>query len=419
MNWVLLVPENDEALYHIKRMREELGWITDIPRHAPGCKNIMEKIVAIPVEKIDKLTAIQEDSGDFLYCLPRNRHDPRAKYDPYDLQVVSPNEARLHKIYWTISASFITMCIQGSGDMQDESSNTPALWWMWERRHFYQIHLLNIFVKFRLQKTFKNWCKNIRKQKNSANQVTLYKTLFIANEILQGCLVHVKTLCEVARGGCKNDKGDMSIISLVKLDKSKTLSLQTFKDIQKQQCSTALTQLNQLRENVIDIVWQSCAAVAEMEGVQTGIRPTSEKRVRIEDPFVTSSAIYYLRNSKYRLRLNLGKDPVIDPKKSGVNKDKPLYAEIAKWRKILARMASFLQSVDYLLMDLLRCLVKSAVKQLLDQFVVSYHAHDDEDQPDEVGSVAGSDSSLSNRSSYSYRPYKPQNNRYLYINSFI
>lgn len=51
---------------------------------------------------------MKQDNGDFVYCLPRNRKDPRSRYDPYDLQVVSPNDSRLEKVYWSVSASFVT-----------------------------------------------------------------------------------------------------------------------------------------------------------------------------------------------------------------------------------------------------------------------------------------------------------------------
>ena len=58
---------------------------------------------------------------------------------------------------------------------------------------------------------------------------------------------------------------------------------------------------------------------------------------------------------------------------------KPLYAEIAEWRKILARLACFLRSVDYTLQELMRHLVFSSVQQLLDHLVTSYHAPEEED----------------------------------------
>ena len=58
---------------------------------------------------------------------------------------------------------------------------------------------------------------------------------------------------------------------------------------------------------------------------------------------------------------------------------KPLYAEIAEWRKILARLACFLRSIDYTLQELMRHLVFSSVQQLLDHLVTSYHAPEVED----------------------------------------
>ena len=55
------------------------------------------------------LQNIAEDDGSFIYALPRNRKQRGAIYNPYDLQVVSPNEARSHKVYWTATASNVTM----------------------------------------------------------------------------------------------------------------------------------------------------------------------------------------------------------------------------------------------------------------------------------------------------------------------
>ena len=51
----------------------------------------------------------KEDDGRFVYCVLRNRDNPRARYDPYNLQVVSADTARKEKKYWTISASSVTM----------------------------------------------------------------------------------------------------------------------------------------------------------------------------------------------------------------------------------------------------------------------------------------------------------------------
>ena len=54
--------------------------------------------------------------------------------------------------------------------------------------------------------------------------------------------------------------------------------------------------------------------------------------------------------------------------------DKPSYAQIAEWRRILHRLSFFLRSVDYLLLDLLHRLGLTALKMLLDHVRVSYDA---------------------------------------------
>lgn len=59
---------------------------------------------------------------------------------------------------------------------------------------------------------------------------------------------------------------------------------------------------------------------------------------------------------------------------------KPLYAEISEWRKILSRLCSFLRSVDYLILEMLRRLVLTAVRQLLDHLVTSYNITDEDEE---------------------------------------
>lgn len=81
----------------------------------------------------------------------------------------------------------------------------------------------------------------------------------MANEVLQGCLIHVRSLCEAASGSLTGvGKGD-SAVSLIKLDKSLTLTLEEFKVVQEEQTEIAWKQLSALRDKMIDIAWESCA----------------------------------------------------------------------------------------------------------------------------------------------------------------
>ena len=45
---MILVPENDDVLYNIEKLRSRLGWHTDLPRHGPDCRKAMENISDIP-----------------------------------------------------------------------------------------------------------------------------------------------------------------------------------------------------------------------------------------------------------------------------------------------------------------------------------------------------------------------------------
>lgn len=81
----------------------------------------------------------------------------------------------------------------------------------------------------------------------------------MANEVLQGCLIHIRSVCEAASGSLTGvGKGD-SAISLIKLDKSLTLTLDGFKEVQLAQNDGAWKQLSTLRDKIIDIAWESCA----------------------------------------------------------------------------------------------------------------------------------------------------------------
>lgn len=87
----------------------------------------------------------------------------------------------------------------------------------------------------------------------------LCKRLFLANEVLQGCLLHVRGLCEAA--SCSTDGLGVghSAISLVNLDRSQTLTLKQFMEAQKIHGDAALKKINALRDKIVSIVWESCA----------------------------------------------------------------------------------------------------------------------------------------------------------------
>ena len=57
----------------------------------------------------DEIFETNNEDGSFVYCLPRHRTDKKARYDPYDIEVVSPEEARARREVFTASVSAITL----------------------------------------------------------------------------------------------------------------------------------------------------------------------------------------------------------------------------------------------------------------------------------------------------------------------
>ena len=88
--------------------------------------------------------------------------------------------------------------------------------------------------------------------------MTLTRTLFAANEILQGCLLHVRQLCEAASSSLTGFGDEMSAIQLFKFNNRTTFTLNDFITLQEEQAATALEQIMSLRHKVVELVWESC-----------------------------------------------------------------------------------------------------------------------------------------------------------------
>ncbi|XP_078399007.1 dynein axonemal heavy chain 6-like, partial [Cetorhinus maximus] len=303
-------------------------------------------------------TTLKEDMGDFLYCLARTRDDPRARYNPYDLQIVSASKAKSYQEYWTISASYVSKCcvsitvnheaprkigdyitsVYEKGGIETISVRD----WLVERRYFYRIYRLPVFVKFRCWKAFNVWKANVRNLKTSNSRMIMLKQLFFADEIFQGCLYHIRALCEAASSSNGGLGTGENVIVLVKLDRMNSYSCEQFAEIQSEQREYALKQLCDLRYKIIQSVKESCLEKAKVEG--------------------------------------FGKVFTAEPGKSS---ERPELTEIVESRPLFARFIKFLKLVDYLFQELICRLVKTAVRLLLDAFTTSYMVTSTEDKRNE------------------------------------
>ncbi|NXV24120.1 DYH14 protein, partial [Cepphus grylle] len=98
-------PIDDDVIMHILRLRGKLGWQTKLP----SCEQLAREVDVARLQ-IFTLTRplLLKDTGEYIYCLQRNRNNLKAPYNPYDLLAVSTNTAMQKKEYWTITASFVS-----------------------------------------------------------------------------------------------------------------------------------------------------------------------------------------------------------------------------------------------------------------------------------------------------------------------
>ncbi|XP_063958044.1 dynein axonemal heavy chain 6-like isoform X2 [Lytechinus pictus] len=366
-------PAVDSLSYHIRKMRRDLGLVIDLPRHGPGVKEViptLEMKLQEPEKTQDGvreyLEEIPKNKSQFVYALPRNRHDQRGRYNPYDLQVVSPNEARTSKLHFTASATFVTLHIEEGENEYDEI--TPTMQWQYERRLFSAINTQSVFVKFRIWKAFNVWKINVRAAKNATAKTIMKKQLFTVNEILQRCLLYVRAQCEAACCSMTGQGTREKAICLVALDNHKTLTLGEFCKNQANQCETAHLQLSRMREKFVKLAWECCVKVAEMEGINHKFHPGMGPLTK---------------------KVQLKRDKV-DKSKKDDKSNGPTYTQIAQWRAILGRLAKFLHATDYVILDLLHRLVKTAV-QLLREFLQMSISTGEELALKDEGSDSGSD----------------------------
>ncbi|NXL47556.1 DYH14 protein, partial [Podilymbus podiceps] len=135
---------DDDVIMHILRLRGKLGWQTKLP----SCEWLAKDT---DVARLQKFTLTKplllKDTGEYIYCLQRNRNNIKAPYNPYDLQAVSTNTAMQNKEYWTVTASFVSKF--SARHKLGEMEITPVPQWLRERQLYYRLLNLKFFSNFR------------------------------------------------------------------------------------------------------------------------------------------------------------------------------------------------------------------------------------------------------------------------------
>uniref|UniRef100_A0A8C6E8C9 Dynein axonemal heavy chain 14 n=1 Tax=Moschus moschiferus TaxID=68415 RepID=A0A8C6E8C9_MOSMO len=308
------VPNDDDVICHIIRLREKLGWQTVLPQHS-----LEYRCFKTATQKI-LLKEPLKDDGEFIYCLLRK--NSKALYNPYDLHIVSAHRARHCKEFWIITASFISKVTKIGG--KEEIELIPTLEWLLERRCYYLLQQFKIFSNFRINKLFVTWKLTVKRIKTDKSRSLLYRNLFFADELFQGCLLYIKGLCEDAVSLKKGDEDNSNAICLVKLDKFRTYSLHEFCEEQLYQATQSLKQLEDIRDKAISEIKLTILKVAEKKDI------------------------------KEYFESNLSEDTT--------------HFKLPTYRRLLEVIFRFLMLVDYMFQELTRQLMNTAVTLLLELF---------------------------------------------------
>ncbi|XP_075057079.1 dynein axonemal heavy chain 14 [Mixophyes fleayi] len=306
--------DDDSVISRIQKFRASLGFKASILSNKA-------EVGRLEADKYKKLLEekTKEDRGEFVYCLPRCRDNSTTRYDPYDLQVVPASTAVHCDLYWTVSASKVAKIYMVTG--AEIMETVPLTDWLYEREKYYAIKDIPIFSQFRLWKAFRVWKTNIHKSKTNKSKQILLQQLFLADELFQGCLLHLQSLYEGAvTVHCDNQYRDLPIV-FIKLQDTCTYSLKDFCDIQTGQSDKGLSKLQTLRGRIIPVIAQTFLKVAEAAG--------------FKDIFLSNSNI------------------------------KPNYIEISEWRNLQDRFRRFLSLIDSIFQELLRYIVTNSVRMLL------------------------------------------------------
>ncbi|XP_053515524.1 dynein axonemal heavy chain 14 [Artibeus jamaicensis] len=252
-------PEDDSVVRNIVRLREKLGWRTVLPDGSLGPRSPRSAAQIMLKEPL-------KDDGEFVYCLPRK--NPKVFYDAYDLQVVSAQRARHRREFWTVTASFVSKVTKVDG--VEVAELTPSLEWLVERRYYYSLQQFKIFSSFRVNKAFVTWKCNVKRIKTDKSRSFLSQHLFWADKLFQACLLYIKGLCEdaVTPQNANEHEDNPSAIRLVKLDRSRTYSLDEFCEEQLQQSAQALGQLQDIRDKAISEMKRTILKVAKKEEIR-------------------------------------------------------------------------------------------------------------------------------------------------------
>ncbi|CAF1159117.1 unnamed protein product, partial [Didymodactylos carnosus] len=269
--------------------------------------------------------------GFFLYLSHAyNRHDTKHNY--YNLKVV--NYEQCGREYLTISNAGVSYYRPG-----EEVEFTPIEQFAKEYHRFTRLIRIKVFSTFRMWKAFHVWYKNMRKKKVTQASKALVDNLFLLQEALRPALLNIREMCF-----------RISDMSLCKIERRYTYTLNEFNENQNQTLGQVATRLQEFRDLVKDVVASACRTRLFEAGF-------------VPDDFLHTSDPNNDINNGYQLQNNIDIEILAQPP------DKATYAEQANKRAHCRRLTNFIRLCDYLIVNTFHVLAVNSVQSLKNHFL--------------------------------------------------
>ncbi|CAF3110570.1 unnamed protein product [Rotaria sp. Silwood2] len=283
----------------------------------------------------------QAPDGFFLYLAHSySRNDTRHSY--YNL-----NYEQCGREYFTISNSGVSYYRPG-----EEVEFTPLENFAKEYYRYTRLVQIKVFTTFRMWKAFMVWYKNIRIKKVTHAAKALNDQLFLLQDALRPALLNIREMCF-----------RISDMSLCKIEKKHTYTLNEFTDSQNQTLSQVTARLQEFRDLVKDVVASACRTRLFEAGF-------------VPDDFLhpTDPTNDNLTGNGFPMPDSMDIDTLAQPP------DKATYAEQANKRSHCRRLTNFIRLCDYLIVNTFHVLAVNSVQSLKNHFLEQLEATPSKDE---------------------------------------
>ncbi|KAI3379827.1 hypothetical protein SNEBB_009342 [Seison nebaliae] len=361
---------------------------------------------------------------DSSYCYGYEVNDQNDTYNPYRLHQHSSETEVIRKcseknrIFYRASVNIVLM-FDGEGRLMEKLS---IFQWLWQRRLFYRLKRIPFFKYFTLRKVLWRWNRIRIIEKFQKTVIFLKENLFIENDILMKCLIHIQQLSEFVSpsnyeyyGTDKQEKKkrlndfvkplrinqyhssipeqveNIYHIDLQKIDYKKCENLNKFIENHRRQLNDIYIQnLKILYKYIREIISTSLHLyglnknVDFMYYIQTHYSGTISsatnylplidgdllcKRITSSIPR-TSSQLQQINGNKKKKQKNIEEQPLANI---------PTKLQLSQWRKFFKRIRIFLRLIDFYLLNLQRRVVTLVIWQLENYFENSFYLNSKEE----------------------------------------